>query len=141
MGKTRQNEKRRYTRVIFNEHNRVQAVVCLSEQQYFSHEVPVFLLNMSEGGVQISIERSRFQEMRQGDVVLLSCITGVQHLEVLKNVSMRIIWIMDNEYLEHVLLGMSFAALSERQRGGLRAFVENRRALAGERGKREVSNF
>ncbi|RWX50590.1 hypothetical protein VU01_12941, partial [Candidatus Electrothrix marina] len=77
----------------------------------------------------------KFQEMGQGDTVLLSRITGVQGVEALKDLSVRVIWIMDNEYLEHVLLGMSFSALSERQRGILRLFVANRLSSAVERGK------
>ena len=137
MAKKRQNEKRRYTRIIFNERNRVQAVVSLPGQQNSAKEILASVLNMSEGGVQVSIERSSFQEMRPGGNVLLSHVSGVQHLKMLKSVPMQIIWIMDNKYLEHVLLGMSFAVLSEGQRGGLRSFVENRLALTGERAKEE----
>ncbi|MCI5143392.1 MAG: PilZ domain-containing protein [Candidatus Electrothrix sp. ATG1] len=140
MAKKRQNEKRRYTRIIFNERNRVQAVVSLPGQQNSAKEVLASVLNMSEGGVQVSIERSSFQEMRPGGNVLLSYVSGVQHLKMLKNVPMQIIWIMDNKYLEHVLLGMSFAVLSEGQRGGLRSFVENRLALTEERTKEEPNN-
>ncbi len=78
----------------------------------------------------------RFIEaMGQGDTILLSRITGIQDLELLRDVPMQLIWIMDNEYLEHVLLGMSFSALSERQRGILRLFVTNRLALAVESGR------
>jgi len=135
MAKTIHEEKRRHTRVIFNERNRVQAAVALPDQQGFDQQMPASVLNMSEGGMQVSIERKKFQEMGQGDTVLLSRITGVQGVEALKDLSVRVIWIMDNEYLEHVLLGMSFSALSERQRGILRLFVANRLSSAVERGK------
>ena len=139
MIRTGQNEKRRYTRVIFNEHTRVHAVVFFTDQQDTVQEMPASVLNMSEGGVQISIERRKFHEMRPGDTVLLSRLTGVQQLKALKNLSMQVIWMMDNEYLEHILLGMSFSALTEKQRGILCSFVENRLALAVERGTGETS--
>ena len=135
LANTIQQEKRRYTRVIFNERNRVWAVVALPEKQDPARQMPASVLNMSEGGMQVSIERRMFHEMRQGDTVLLSRITGVQGVEALRNLSVQVIWIMDNEYLEHVLLGMSFPALSERQLGILRLFVTNRLALTVERGK------
>ena len=135
MAKTIQEETRRYTRIIFNERKRVQAVVALSEKQDPARQMPVSVLNMSEGGMQVSIERKMFQAMGLGDTVLLSHITGVQDLEALRDVPMQLIWIMDNEYLEHVLLGISFSALSERQRGILRLFVTNRLALAVESGR------
>jgi len=141
MAKTIQNEKRRYTRIIFNERNRVQALVCLPDQQDPVQEMPASVLNMSEGGMQVSIERKKFLEMGQGDTVLLSQIMGVQDLEALRNLPIQVIWMMDNEYLEHVLLGMSFSALSEKQLGSLRFFVENRLALAVERGKDERTSL
>ncbi|WPD24102.1 MAG: PilZ domain-containing protein [Candidatus Electrothrix scaldis] len=133
MERTIEVEKRRYTRVIFNEKNRVLAVVALPGQQQPELEMPASVLNMSEGGMQISIERKKFWEMRQGDTVLLSCITGVSDLEPLKGIPMKIIWAMDNEYLEHVLFGMSFSFLSGKERGVIRAFVKNRLALETER--------
>ncbi|CAK8725321.1 PilZ domain-containing protein [Candidatus Electrothrix laxa] len=135
MAKTIQDEKRRYTRIIFNERNRVQALVALPNQQNPARQMPASVLNMSEGGMQVSIERKKFQEIGQGDTVLLSGITGIQDLEALRDVPIQLIWIMDNEYLEHVLLGISFFALSERQREILRLFVANRLALAVDRGK------
>ncbi|MGB5686776.1 MAG: PilZ domain-containing protein [Candidatus Electrothrix sp.] len=135
MAKTIQEEKRRYTRIIFNERNRVQAIIALPHQQDSARQMPASVLNMSEGGLQASIERKKFQEMEQGDTVLLSRITGIQDLEALRDVPIQLIWIMDNEYLEHVLLGISFSVLSESQLGILRLFVANRLALTVERGK------
>ena len=141
MIKTIQEEKRRYTRVIFNERNRVQALVALPDKQDPARQMPTSVLNMSEGGMQVSIERKKFQEMQQGDTVLLSRVTGIQDLEALRDVPVQLIWIMDNEYLEHVLLGMSFSALSERQFGILRLFVANRLALTEDRGKGSAISF
>ena len=140
MVKRVQNEKRRYTRIIFNERSRVQAVVVLPGQEEPGREMPASVLNMSEGGMQISIERKKDQEIQQGDAVLLSRLTGISELEELKGLSMQAIWIMDNEYLEHVLLGVSFIALSERQRAILRFFVEKRLALAVEREKGKLTS-
>jgi c-di-GMP-binding flagellar brake protein YcgR len=141
MEKTIQDEKRRYTRIIFNERNRVQAIIALPHQQDPARQMPASVLNMSEGGLQASIERKKFQEMQQGDTVLLSHIAGVQDLESLSDIPMRLIWIMDNEYLEHVLLGMSFSTLSEGQREALHSFVTNRLALALEGEKGEAISF
>jgi c-di-GMP-binding flagellar brake protein YcgR len=132
MEKTIQDEKRRYTRIIFNERNRVQAIIALPHQQDPARQMPASVLNMSEGGLQASIERKKFQEVQQGGTVLLSRIAGVQDVESLSNIPMRLIWVMDNEYLEHVLLGMSFLTLSEGQREALRSFVTNRLTLAVE---------
>jgi c-di-GMP-binding flagellar brake protein YcgR len=134
-----QDEKRRHTRIIFNERNRVQALVGLPDKQDPARQMPASVLNMSEGGIQASIERKKFQDMKQGGTVLLSRIAEVQDLEALSDVPMQLIWIMDNEYLKHVLLGMSFLTLSEGQRGSLRSFVANRVALAVDSGEGEAT--
>ncbi|MCI5132207.1 MAG: hypothetical protein D3904_11970 [Candidatus Electrothrix sp. EH2] len=65
---------------------------------------------------------------------------GFPEFEGLKELSMRVIWIMDNEYLEYLLLGMAFSSLSERQREILRAFVEKRLALIMDKEKKELVN-
>ena len=143
---TGRDEKRCYTRIIFNEQSRVQAVIAIPKPQNSSQdspqEIPAAVLNMSEGGMQISVKRKQFQAMRQGDTVLLSRIMEVREFEGLKELSMRVIWIMDNEYLEYVLLGMAFFSLSGSQRGILRSFVEKRLALVmeKEKEKRELVN-
>ena len=129
---------RRHTRIIFNERNRVRTAVALQQQP--AQQTPAAVLNMSEGGMQVSIERKKFQNMRQGNIVLLSRITGIPELESLKDLLMRVIWIMDNQYLEHVLLGMSFSSLSEKDLEILQSFIAHRLALAAERGKRETSS-
>ena len=138
MLKTIQEEKRRYTRIIFNEHNKVQAAIALQDKQDLAQQMPASVLNMSEGGVQVSVERRKFREMQQDDVVLLSSLTGIPDLESLIDIPVQVVWIMDNEYLEHVFLGMAFAPLSEEQHEVLRFFIENRLALGMEKGSRET---
>jgi c-di-GMP-binding flagellar brake protein YcgR len=133
---TIQGEKRRYTRIIFNEQNRVQAIVAFQDNQTSGQQLIVSVLNMSEGGMQISVERKKFQKIRQGDTVFLSSLKGIPDLESLGEIPMQVIWVMDNEYLEHVLLGMSFSRLYEEQRECLRFFVENRLALALKKGEK-----
>lgn len=143
----RQEEKRRYTRVIFNEQNKVQALISLPHQPKQSgqpepqgtlQQMPASVLNMSEGGLQASVERKKFQTVEQGDNALLTSLTGVLDLVSLTDIPVQVIWIMDNEYLEHILLGISFSELSERQHQILRFFVEHRLALAMKNGEQET---
>lgn len=142
MRKTVQDEKRHYTRIIFNEQNKVRAVVAapvaVPEQRNSLQEISAAVLNMSEGGMQISIERKQVQTMRHDDTVVLSSITGFPEFEALKELSMRVIWIMDNEYLEYILLGMAFFSLSGKQREILRSFIEKRLALVMDKKKKEL---
>lgn len=129
-------EKRRHTRIIFNERNKVQALLSLTDDKQHSEKlIPASVLNMSEGGMQISIVRKDFEKAQQGDMVTLRQIIGMHELALLTELPMQIIWIMDNEYLEHVLLGMCFGTISPQQHQALRAFVENRLAQSLEKNK------
>lgn len=135
MGQTRQEEKRRYTRVIFNEQNKVQALLTLPHQvaqgqQGTPQQMPASVLNISEGGLQVSVERKKFQTVEQGNTALLSSLTGIPDFVSLTDIPMQVIWVMDNEYLEHILLGISFSELSEKQHKILRFFIEHRLVLA-----------
>jgi len=140
MARTIQEEKRRYTRIIFNEHNKVEAVVVLPGKQDPILQMPASVLNMSEGGIQVSIERKKYQEMQQGGAVQLASLTGIADLEPLMDIPAQVVWVMDNKYLGHILLGISFTLLSEKQRGILRFFIENRLALSMDKGGEETLN-
>jgi c-di-GMP-binding flagellar brake protein YcgR len=116
-------EKRQHTRIIFNKSSKVEAVVTVTDASESKQNFPSSVLNMSEGGVQLSIKREELPEVRTGNTFILTGITGVSELEELTDIAMRVVWVMDNEYLEHVLLGMCFTSLSEEQRQILRSFV------------------
>ncbi|XOF35157.1 MAG: PilZ domain-containing protein [Candidatus Electrothrix sp. YB6] len=116
-------EKRHYTRIIFNKDNKVQAGITVPDAPETKQNFSSSVLNLSEGGLQLSIKREELPEVQTGNTFILTSITGVPELEALTDISMRIAWLMDNEYLEHVLLGMCFTSLSEEQRQTLRSFV------------------
>jgi hypothetical protein len=118
-------EKRHYPRVIFRDPKQIAALISLSGEQ--EQSLVTSILNMGEGGLQISVERKLLNGggIRQGEKVTLNRISGLSELEQLTDISMQVIWIMDNEYLEHVLIGTCFGTLTDEHQGVLRSFIEN----------------
>ncbi|MGR0482828.1 MAG: PilZ domain-containing protein [Candidatus Electronema sp. V4] len=120
-----QPEKRRHHRIIFKEPKKIAALVSLLDQEQEREAVASSILNMSAGGIQISVERSALDNVWRGREILLHCVSGLPELLELADVPMQVVWVMDNEYLDHILIGAAFAALSEEQERILHAFVDN----------------
>jgi c-di-GMP-binding flagellar brake protein YcgR len=117
-------EKRRHHRIIFKEPRKIAALISPIEHDEEEKAVASAILNMSEGGIQISVERSLLDGIRCGRKILLHCISGLPDLLAFADVPMQVIWVMDNEHLDHVLVGAAFGDLSEEQEASLRSFVD-----------------
>jgi c-di-GMP-binding flagellar brake protein YcgR len=119
-----QLEKRRHHRIIFKDPKKIAALISPLNDEGPEEAVPSSILNMSEGGIQISVERSSLDGIRRGRKMLLHCISGLPDISAFTDVPMQVIWVMDNEYLDHVLVGAAFDSLSEQQQQILESFVD-----------------
>lgn len=119
-------EKRHYPRVIFRDPKQIAALISSFDEQEPEKSLSTSILNMGEGGLQISVERILLNGtgIRQGQNINLNCISGLPELAPLADIPMQIIWIMDNEYLDHVLIGTCFGALPDGQLQLLRSFID-----------------
>ncbi len=118
-----QPEKRRYHRIIFKDPQKIAALISPVDQQEPEDAASASILNMSEGGIQMSVEKASASGLWRGRNILLHGISGVPDLAGLSEVPMQIVWALENEFLDHVLLGTSFRQLSEEQRQNLRTFM------------------
>ncbi len=120
-------EKRRFTRIFFSDRDRASGVISpLEEQeQTFSSSI----LNISEGGLQFNQKRTEYKGLQPGDQLLLRRIIGLSELIGLADIPMEIKWVMDNEYLDHVVIGSAFSELTEKQRQSLQSFISTCLAL------------
>jgi hypothetical protein len=117
------HEKRHYPRIIFHDPRRLAAFISRVDEQDPEKVFTSSILNMSEGGIQISLKRDMNPCLHRGKNVILDYIGGLEALSSLSDIPMHVIWIMDNAFLEHVLVGMAFEHLPEQQRKVLRDFV------------------
>ncbi|MCI5145730.1 MAG: hypothetical protein D3923_09405 [Candidatus Electrothrix sp. AR3] len=126
-------EKRHYPRLIFNEPQKNIALLSSIDEQEPKKNISAAILNMGEGGLQISLKRTCLkQQLKQGDKIMLNQFEGIglEELSSLTDITTQIVWIMDNEHLEHVLVGVAFDTISEEQRQIIRSFIQIRIDLA-----------
>ncbi|WP_417914632.1 PilZ domain-containing protein [Candidatus Electronema sp. JM] len=119
-----QLEKRRHHRIIFKDPKKIAALISPFEDNNAEEAVAASILNMSEGGMQISVERSSLDGIFRGRKIMLHCISGLPDINAFTDVPMQVVWVMDNEYLDHVLVGVAFDQLSKQQEECLRMSVD-----------------
>ena len=120
-------EKRRYTRIFFSDQEKAGGVMSPIEDK--DKSFPSYILNLSEGGLQFNQKRLEYSGVQPGDKLLLHRINGLHELIALADIPMQIKWVMDNEYLDHVVMGAAFTELNDSQRRTLQSFINTCLAL------------
>lgn len=116
-------ERRRHPRIFFDRNTRPSGIISLTQPK--KRAPAVTILNMSEGGLQLSLPRSTNPGLKIGNLVTLRSMQGIEQLSSLKNIDIRVIWILDNEYLDHISIGMEFQQLSPAYRLLIQGFIDD----------------
>ena len=119
--------KRCHTRIYFGGSDRINGIISAVEDLKISFSSSI--LNLSEGGLQFNQKRSEYRGLQKGDTLILRRIIGLQELVSLADIPMQIMWLMDNKYLDHVVMGVAFTKLTGSQRRTLQSFVSAHLAL------------
>jgi hypothetical protein len=115
------SKQRRYTRIFFSDSEKVGGV--MSPMKELEKSFPSSILNISEGGFQFNQKRPEYRGLQPEDKILLRRILGLHELIGLSDIPMQIKWVMDNEYLDHVVMGAAFIELTDDQRRILQSFI------------------
>lgn len=99
---------RRYRRIYFPEELVISGVVATSQDPHA--EVPVKVLNLSEGGLFFTLARGQGSCFKEKDKVLLLCLRGPGSFTVSQQLDMEIKWVCDNEGMENIGYGCEFIA-------------------------------
>ena len=113
--------QRRHTRIFFGDRDKVSGIV--STRGDLETTFPGIILNLSEGGLQFNQKRNEYRGLQPGDQLLVRRIIGLNELVSLAEIPAKVVWVMDNEYLDHVVMGVAFDTLTQTQRKTLQAFV------------------
>jgi len=119
--------KRRHPRIYFSYNDRINAVVSSTEnlQTSFSGNI----LNLSQGGLQLNQKRSEYRGLQPNDDIIIRRIIGVNELISLADIPAKVVWFMDNEYLNHIVMGIAFTTLDGSQEKTLKSFINTWLAL------------
>jgi c-di-GMP-binding flagellar brake protein YcgR len=115
-------EKRRYTRIFFSEQDNISCIISTPEEQ--EKFFPATVLNISEGGMQFNQKRQEYRGLQPQDTLVLRRLIGIHQLVSLADIPIQIKWVMDNEYLNHVVMGAAFTKLTDNQRKTIQSFVD-----------------
>lgn len=114
--------RRKHQRAIFSIDDDIKGVFTVpgSEKKAFTAHI----LNISEGGIQITLDRKDEKKLSMGEFVVLLQIKGPDPLKYLVNIDAQVKWILSHEILEHIGAGCEFKNISKSSCEQIAAFVE-----------------
>ena len=113
-------EQRKHPRIFFPGDEVTLARIVLAGGEE-NHDVR--LLNISEGGIGFHCKRSAGFRVKINDPLQLIAIIGHPYLADVADLSMKVRWVLDEEYLDHVAVGCEFIDLDHHNRELLQDFV------------------
>lgn len=117
-------ERRKYKRLFFSIENLVDCIFTFSEQQKTIMKAKV--LNLSAGGVCISIERKKRQELKKGDNLILEEIPSFAPLDFVSSIDLTVKYVIENKKFKNIYIGCEFSSISISMRNRIQEFVDSR---------------
>jgi len=102
----KKKDRRRFKRIVFSSEHGFACLVCFPNNPQKIFEINI--INLSEGGIGISMPRSEVENISQGDSLILQGFKGSFPIFLKKKVDMEIRWIMGHPFLKEVMAGCKF---------------------------------
>jgi len=115
------DERRKHKRVLFTIEDGIIGTFTESNQE--TDIVDANVLNISEGGVQLTFKPILNHRIKVGDKLLLTEIRGEKSGQVIVNVDAEVKWITEDRLSEEIGLGLEFVDVLK-QTKKLNEFVE-----------------
>lgn len=106
-------EKRKFERYVF--HNDERTVVLLTMDNG-GGTVEARILNISQGGLGLVIERTGILSLKEETILSLKEVDGKRRITGLAGHSVKVKWILDYKPLNNLAIGCEFINLNERCR-------------------------
>ena len=103
-------DKRKFERYVFPDDDRVMALLALDNG---SGTVEAMILNISQGGLGLVIERTKIDGLKEETVLFLKDVNGNGRIAGLRGHSLKVKWILDYEPLNNLAIGCEFIDLNE----------------------------
>ncbi len=116
------SDRRRFPRAIFSVEDGITGV--LSIPGIHEKALSARILNLSEGGLQFSLDEKDKMKIHKGDRIVLLQIKAPSTLKFLMNIDAEVKWVLSNDVLELAGAGCAFINLSAISREQIAGFVE-----------------
>ena len=120
MSATNQN-RRKHTRAIFSIDDDITGIFSVPGGN--NHSFTAHILNLSEGGIQITMNRKDQKKISEKEKIVLLQIKGPDPLRFLVNIDAQVKWMLSHEMLEHVGAGCEFINISQTSCEQIATFV------------------
>jgi len=116
-------DRRRFKRAIFTIEDNVVGILSIPgvHEKAFSTNI----LNISEGGLQFTLDKENKNKIRAGDRVVVLQIKAPTTLKFLMNIDAEIKWVLSNELLDDAGAGCQFINVSPTSREQISGFVDS----------------
>jgi c-di-GMP-binding flagellar brake protein YcgR len=122
MQKKSGRERRKYKRVIFTPEDGIVGV--FQPPDGGSEPLTADVINLSEGGVQLTFKSILENRIREGDRLILTEIRGKSSSQVIINVDTEVRWISQDELSHKTGIGCEFQDLFVDSKKKITDFVE-----------------
>lgn len=116
-------DRRRFERAIFSLEDEITGVLSIPEQQ--GKSITVYVINLSAGGMQFTLNSDVDTKIEKGDRLVLMQIKAPYNLGFLLNIDVEIMWVLNPPMLEHVGVGCAFLNIPESSKTQIDEFVNS----------------
>lgn len=116
------SERRKFERAVFTLEDSVIGV--LSVPGIHDRSIQTNILNVSEGGIQFTLEAQNKHKIRAGDRIVVLQIKAPATLKFLVNIDAEVKWVLHPDMFELAGAGCQFINISPSSREQIAAFVE-----------------
>lgn len=118
---TNHQDKRDARRILFSREDNITAFAHLPKKP--KKPIPVFVLNISEFGLNLLIKSQRVKSLKTGDTIVLKSIMTPEPLNPIDTADVGVRFILGDKTLEYMTVGCEFTSISVFNRNSIKKFV------------------
>ena len=116
------SERRRFKRVIFTVQDGIIGV--FSDPVSPKKELHANVLDLSEGGIKISLQGVIANKIKEGDRLVLTQLRGKNSVQLIVNVDTEVKWISNDQISNFLGVGGEFHNLLKEERNEIHNFLD-----------------
>ena len=116
-----QIDLRKFTRHSFSLPEKINAFCQYSLDDKL---IPFHVANISKGGIRLIANKNIIKTITIRDILILNHISGNRHLEFMKNIKLKVRWVLNSKNIENIGIGCGYIVISDSVREQINDFIE-----------------
>ena len=114
-------DKRQTKRILFSKEDNITAQAFLTKKP--KKPVLAFIVNISENGAGLMINRLKIKKLKIGDVIILKSIMTPKPIEPIDKAEVEVKYILSDETLDYATVNCEFVNISDYHKKQIKRFV------------------